>query len=209
MIKYRNAKLDDMKEIAKVHLLTQPEYFTSTLGVELLEKFYTEFLIEDNLFVLAYDDKTNKTVGFCMGHYYGSRAEKKWEQKYKIKIIRRLIFKCIQLNKLALSRSFGRIKGVVFKKSRSNKSIDYFWHLLSMGVLEEYRGQHIGSTLIDKFEERCLLNPANKNSEGSVACTIGAYKWNEAGCKLYESKGYKVYEYSKIKLKYTKDLDFM
>ncbi len=45
MIIYRDAVLNDMGEIAEVHIRTQPEYFTSTLGKDLLTKFYTEFFI--------------------------------------------------------------------------------------------------------------------------------------------------------------------
>lgn len=206
-IKYRNATFDDMNEVAKVHILTQPEYFTSTLGEALLEKFYTEYLKEDDLFVLAIDEETNRIVGFCMGHYCGSHAERSWEQKYKKQIIRRLFLKCLQLNRLALSRTFRRLKGLVVKNHNSSKpKVEYFWHLLSLGVLKEYRGQHIGSALIDNFEKRCLQNPLKKSSNGITVCTIGAYKWNKAGCRLYESKGYRVFEESKTKLLYSKDL---
>lgn len=205
MIQYRNATIEDMNEVAQVHILTQPEYFTSTLGVDLLSKFYAEFLREDNLFVVAYDDEKNKIVGFCMGNYYGSCAEKLWEKKYRKQIMKRLFIKCIQLNRLAISRSFRRVKGLLIKKKSNNKEI-YFSHLLSLGVLLEYRGRHIASALIDEFESRCLQSLSQKLPEGGATCTIGAYKWNIAGKKLYEYKGYKVFEESNTKLKFTKDL---
>lgn len=205
MIQYRNATIEDMEEVAKVHILTQPEYFTSTLGEDLLTKFYTEYLNEDGLFVVAVDDEKDKIVGFCMGNYFDSHAEKKWEAKYKTEIIRRLLLKCLQFNKLALSRSFRRVKGLL-KKHKAGKREQYFTHLLSLGVLEEYRGKHIASTLIDTFENRCLQNPPEKVKEMGSTCTIGAYKWNTAGCKLYEYKGYQVFEESKIKLKFSKNL---
>ena len=194
-----------MLEVASVHILTQPEYFTSTLGSDLLSKFYTEYLNEEDLFIIAIDDETDRIVGFCMGNYFGCKAEKKWEQKYKKEIMKRLAIKCLQLNRLALSRSFRRVKGYLKKQKNNGNPEKYFSHLLSLGVLEEYRGNHIASTLIDLFEERCLQNPPERaGKEG--ACTIGAYKWNTAGCKLYEYKGYKVYEESKTKLKFTKEL---
>lgn len=205
MIQYRCAEIKDMEEVAEVHILTQPEYFTSTLGVNLLTKFYSEFLIEDGLFVVAVDDKNNKIVGFCMGNYYNSKAEKTWEHKYEKQIIRRLLLKCIQFNKLALSRSFRRAKGLIVRTKDANKEI-YFAHLLSLGVLSEYRGKHIASNLIDEFEKQCMSNPPDRVRGLGTSCTIGAYKWNTAGCKLYEYKGYRVFEETKTKLKYTKDL---
>lgn len=205
MIQYRIADIKDMEEVAEVHILTQPEYFTSTLGVDLLAKFYSEFLIEDGLFVVAVDDEQNKIVGFCMGNYYNSQAEKTWEHKYRDKIVRRLLLKCIQFNRLALSRSFRRLKGLVVKNKNTNNEI-YFAHLLSLGVLNEYRGKHIASKLIDEFEKNCMLNPPNRTRGLGLSCTIGAYKWNTAGRKLYEYKGYKIFEETKTKLKYTKDL---
>lgn len=205
MIHYRNATREDMDEVAQVHILTQPEYFTSTLGADLLSKFYTEFLIEDDLFIVAYDDEKNKVVGFCMGNYCGCRAEKSWEKKYQKQIIRKLLIKCLQFNRLAISRSLRRAKDLIIKKKANNNEV-YFSHLLSLGVLSEYRGRHIASTLIDEFENKCLQNFSQNLSEGCAVCTIGAYKWNTAGCKLYENKGYRVFEESKMKLKFTKDL---
>lgn len=209
MISYRNARQSDMHEVAKVHIATQPEYFTTTLGADLLAKFYTEFLIEDDLFIVACDsNKNGRIIGFCMGNYYGSSAEKRWEQKYRNQIIRRLFLKSILLNRLAISRSFRRVTALVKRIISSNKSeintVEYDWHLLSLGVLSEYRGRHIASTLISEFEKKCLLNPPRNLVKRN--CTIGAYKWNVAGCKLYEYKGYQVFEETKEKLKYTKDL---
>ena len=87
-----------------------------------------------------------------------------------------------------------------------NKKEVYFSHLLSLGVLSEYRGRHIASKLIVEFEKRCLQSLSQNLIDGGTACTIGAYKWNIAGCKLYESKGYKVFKESKTKLKFTKEL---
>lgn len=204
MIQYRNAVLNDIREVAIVHISTQPEYFTSTLGEDLLTKFYIEFLKEDNLFVVAVDDEKDKIVGFCMGNYYVSKAEKKWEHKYKSEIIMRLFLKCFQLNKLALSRAFGRLNGLVTGKKTIRD--DYFCHLLSLGVLKEYRGNHIASNLIDEFEVVCINNQPESLLSKKKICTIGAYKWNTAGCKLYENKGYTVFEETKDKLKFMKEL---
>lgn len=207
MIQYRSATKEDMQEVAAVHMLTQPEYFTTTLGKDLLTKFYTEFLLEHGLFVLAVDDETDKIVGFCMGYYLGSKAEKNWEKKYRKQIIKRLFINCLKLNRLALSRVFRRIKGLfkkLFKKKNTGSGETYFSHLLSLGVLKEYRGKHIASTLIDEFEKMCLADPPAQLADVEKVCTIGAYKWNEAGCKLYESRGYKVFAETKDKLKFSK-----
>lgn len=205
MIVYRNATLSDMNEVAKVHMITQPEYFTTTLGQDLLAKFYTEFLNEDDLFVVAVDDSNQNIVGFCMGNHYGSKAEKNWEIKYKHQIMKRLLFKCIQFNRLALSRSFRRLKGLIMKPKNIKKDV-YCWHLLSLGVLPNYRGSGIGRKLIDEFEKKCLSNSPSNNIGGKYSCTIGAYKWNKNGCRLYERSGYKVFEESKDKLKFIKIL---
>lgn len=202
MIYYRNAVLNDMKEVAEVHIATQREYFTSTLGIDLLTKFYTEFLVQDNLFIVAVDDGNSKIVGFCMGNYYGSKAEKNWEYKYRNQIIGRLFLKCLQLNKLALSRSIRRVKSLFVKKKKTDKC--YTWHLLSLGVLAGYRRRGIAGKLIDEFERKCIMNPPADMVGGN--CTIGAYKWNDNGCRLYRNKGYTIFEESKDKLKFTKNL---
>ena len=205
MIIYRDATVEDMQEIANVHIATQPEYFTSTLGVDLLTKFYSEFLFVDKLFVVACDNSTEKIVGFCMGNYYTSDAEKRWEKKYRNQIVIRLLLKCLQLNKLAISRAANKVRELFTKKTV--KRDKYFAHLLSLGVLEEYRGHHIASNLIDEFEARCLRNaPEELRNTKRKPCTIGAYKWNTGGCKLYEYKGYVVFEETKDKLKFVKEL---
>ena len=205
MIIYRDAIAEDMQEVAKVHIATQPEYFTSTLGEDLLAKFYSEFLFTDKLFVVAFDDLAEKIVGFCMGNYYTSQAEKEWERKYRNQIIRRLLFKCLQFDRLAISRVITRIRGRITKKTV--KRDKYFCHLLSLGVMTEYRGKKIGSSLIDEFEARCIKNaPEELGAVKRKTCTIGAYKWNTAGCELYKYKGYMVFEETKDKLKFVKEL---
>lgn len=205
MIIYRDASVEDMPEVARVHIATQTEYFTSTLGADLLTKFYTEFLNTDHLFVIACDDMTGRIVGFCMGNYYTSDAEKNWEKKYKKQIVGRLFIKCLQFNKLAISRVINRLEGLVTgKKVMRDK---YYSHLLSLGVLSEYRGHHIASNMIDEFEQRCLQNaPLSLKGAEKKLCTIGAYKWNTAGCRLYAYKGYTVFAETKEKLKFVKEL---
>lgn len=208
MIKYRSANEQDMDEVAFVHTITQPEYFTTTLGTDLLSKFYKEFLIEDNLFVVAYDDSAeNKIVGFCMGNWYGSKAEKRWEEEYRKQIICRLLIKCIQFNSLAISRVLRRIKSIMKNNTTDREEDIYYSHLLSLGVLPEYRGQHIASTMIDIFEEKCLQTPHVELENVEKVCTIGAYRWNAAGCKLYFSKGYRIYNETGKKVKFRKVLN--
>ena len=59
---------------------------------------------------------------------------------------------------------------------------------------------------MDMFERKCLENVPAALRTKKKTCTIGAYKWNIGGCKLYEYKGYKVYEETKDKLKFVKKL---
>lgn len=120
--------------------------------------------------------------------------------------MRRLLFKCLQLNHLALSRSLNRVRSLVWKQQKEKANdIIYRWHLLSLGVLPNYRGAGIGKNLIREFEKKCLSNYSFSNSKVAT-CTIGAYKWNTNGCRLYEKSGYRFFEESRNKLKYIKEL---
>lgn len=79
-----------MKAVTELHKECFPDYFLTSLGENLLEKYYLEYLIENDLFVLAYDTDTEQLAGFCVGYYQGSEARKVFEQKNKMKLAGRL-----------------------------------------------------------------------------------------------------------------------
>lgn len=208
MIDIRDAVPADIPAVARLHLLTQPEYFTSTLGPALLADFYSSFLSEDRLFVVAVDTASTSLVGFAMGNWNGTRAEKNWEAACRGRIVARLFLKCLALNPLALSRAGRRLRALF--PGRKTAPLDPgYAHLLSLGVLSGYRGRHIASDMIAAFEERCRTSPPPPRLAdwpGPKYCTIGAYKWNAAGCALYKRMGYEVFEETETKLKFRKEL---
>ena len=208
MIDIRDAVPADIPAVARVHLLTQPEYFTSTLGHALLTDFYSSFLAEDRLFVVAVDTDSSAIVGFAMGNWNGSRAEKKWEAACRFRIVARLFLKCLALNPLALSRAGRRLRAL-FPGGKPSSPETGYAHLLSLGVLSGYRGRHIASDMIAAFEDRCRTSPPPPRLADwppPKLCTIGAYKWNAAGCALYRRMGYEVFEETETKLKFRKEL---
>ena len=204
MITYKTATVEDMPKIAQTHKLCFPEYFLSSLGEDLLKKYYTEFLLENDLFILA-EDENNKCVGFCMGYYSGSKAMQRFESKNKVKLFLKLLTLCLCLNKAAMQRCWARISSIFKRPVQPNiqqqtKPI-FGVELLSICVLPEYAGKGISTELVNRFENAILTN-----DKGLVAerCVLTGFADNLRAIKFYEKMGYEILRQYAISVKYVK-----
>lgn len=179
MIDYRIATSDDMQQVAIVHEKCFPEYFTTLFGSELLAKYYEEFLKETPLFVVAVDD--NNLIGFCMGYDRRiAQAKNKFIQNNKATLSRRIIKLCISFNKLAIKKSVDFIKSRFTKKKPALVNAE--GDLLSICVLDDYKGKGIATALVNCFEKALLQNSI-------CDYTLGVYKDNLGAIKFYKKMG--------------------
>lgn len=196
MITYSKATTSDIAAIAVVHTKVFPTYFLTLLGVDLIEKYYNEFFYENNLFIVVKDDQRyidKGIVGFCMGYYEGSIAKKTFEQKYKNELFKRVLFLCLKFNSAALNRIFGRIFSVI-KKNEALSTFVPDVDLLSVGILEEYRGCGISGRLVNEFEKVI----EEQNSRVIKNCALSVFNNNIRARKFYEKNGFEVlYQNSK------------
>lgn len=73
----RQATIQDLSAIAKVHSICFPDSYSSQLAVyqnvigggNLLISFYLEYLNDNPELFLVADDEEKGIVGFCMGYY--------------------------------------------------------------------------------------------------------------------------------------------
>lgn len=156
MIVYRKARHDDLNNIAKVHVECFPDYMISKLGNRLVANYYKEFLEEDNLFVIA--EEENEIIGFCMGYIKGSHAREKFVANNRTQLIKRLLWLCCRLDKLAISKGFSYLKGKLCKKknpidkSQVKKKISKQGDLLSICIKKYKRGGTIGVNLVNELK---------------------------------------------------------
>jgi len=146
----RRAKVDDLAEVAKVHVAGFKGYFMTKLGEDIIEDYYKAYLEEDDLFVVACDnEKDGKIVGFYMGYYAGTKALSIFENRNRWKLIRRLAWLCLKFDKDAITRCWARVCGVFNKKKPSPIRFKSDIGMLSSTVLDEYRGKGIMTELIN------------------------------------------------------------
>lgn len=204
MPSYRIAQIEDMNKIAKVHVQCFKDYFLTSFGQELISKYYEEFFLEENLFVIALNDE-NEIIGFAMGYLHGSKAREKFEKKYRYTLAKNLIFRCIKFEKLALRKCLLRTKDILMSKlqkmepMREVNALQTSGELLSICVLPQWRGLDIAQNLIFEYE-KLLLEKGVQNYSLTVLCE------NARACNFYEKCGFVLTHKTKSEMVYSKNL---
>lgn len=181
MITCRDAVENDMTAVAKLHEACFRGTFIASLGEALIADYYREFLREGGPFVLAYDE--DKLVGICMGYYVGSGARNAFISKNKVRLARRLLSLCLSFNTLAIKKCFGYL----FSRKRVPGPARAEADLLSICVLDDYRGKKVSRRLLEEFEQRV-------SAAGKRDITLSVYKSNARAIAFYKKMGYSVCE---------------
>ena len=191
MITYRCVKRDDLKTIADIHTECFSGYFLTSLGKDLLEKYYGEYIAEDAPFIVAEDD-SGEIVGFCMGFDHDSKARANFERKYKYGLAIKLICLCAKFNKQAWVRVLSRIRGIlesfVLQKKNHVLKSDMSKNegvLLSICVLDRVKGTGVACSLVKAFENELIMRKID-------VYTLSAYATNFRARVFYEKNGLKV-----------------
>lgn len=182
-IKYKVATINDLGKIADTHISCFPDYFISSLGKKLVEKYYLEFIKENDLFIVAEDN--GRVIGFCMGYIIDeTRARDKFIHNNTLALTAKMIKQCLALNRKTISKCYGFLTSKIKKRQKS--SIEkHGGDLLSICVLEEYRGRGISSELVDRFELKLL-------EKDQKEYWLGVYKTNEAAIRFYKKMGMRI-----------------
>lgn len=120
----RQANVKDLVRIAQVHQLCFPDSYSSSLGTDLLKRFYNEYLSGAPELFLVCENPGKEIVGFCMGYY----MEK---NRYKNAFLKKNLFR------IGLRTVVGLIGGDkrVWKKLRSFSN-ELKWEMMDRSVEE-------------------------------------------------------------------------
>lgn len=187
---YRRASMSDLSLISDVHLKCFPDSFSSKFGRYLLSNYYGEFIKEGAPFFVAIYN--SDIIGFCMGYYSGTCAKDNFVKKN----ILRLLIKSLKLfiynerwtvikNFLYYVRLYNPIKKRHIKDLPSHAQNGKDADLLSICVIERYRGCGVSTSLIVKFEEEL-------SKESVVKCSLSVAHNNIIAINFYKKMGYRI-----------------
>lgn len=192
---YRIAKRSDLRKIANVHMVCFPHTFIASFGHRLIEKYYMEYLNEDNLFIVAEDG--DEIQGFCMGYRTGSKAREKFMQKNKFFLVLRMAWLTLCFNKLVISKCINFINPPKMLDEVRKPTAE--GDLLSICVTDVNKGKGVAKELVTEFEK--LLR-----SNGISDYTLSVYKTNNRAISFYEKCGLTFYEDRNDEIKMYKKL---
>lgn len=198
----RQATLNDLPAIARVHRVCFPGSYSSQLslfksqigGSNLLETFYMEYMNDNpELFVVA-DDENSGIVGFCMGYYMDKDDQmQNFLHKNRLRILWKTFLLLLIGNKQAWNKIISRLKHkpdisdwtIVNDKYESIKNEER-GDLLSVCVLPECRGKGYAQGMMNLYLHEM------KNA-GRKLCLLSVKKDNERAKRYYERNGFELY----------------
>ena len=185
----KNAVMDDLADIVRVHRICFPKSFSTQLGEKLLECYYEEYLKRIPELFFIHLDNNNNIDGFCMGYILDENYPymKKFINKNWFRIGCRLLFLAVTGNRLL----FQKIKKTFVKEEYKvvqplyyeDRKKGEFGDLLSICVLPEQRGSGVAKDLVTEFENYLI----EKDCKG---CILSTNTDNERGIRFYLKCGY-------------------
>lgn len=183
MATYRDATEGDLSIIAKLHIACFKGTFIAYWGENLIARYYQKFLEEGGPFVLAFDD--DNIVAFCMGYYDGSNARSAFLKENKLRLALRILVLCLSFNRLVLKKCWNFVFGTKKKSEKDSKKVEAEADLLSICVLDTYRGKGISVELVKQFEGRVV-------NAGKTDMMLAVYQNNNRAIAFYKKMGYAI-----------------
>ena len=183
MIIYRDAVIGDLPAVAALHKQCFKSTFITYWGDTLIARYYQKFIEEGGPFVLAFDG--DKLIAFCMGYYEGSNARNSFLKDNKLRLALRMFVLCLSLNKLVLKKCWNFVFGTMKKDNAAEPKIKAEADLLSICVLQGYRGHGVAVELVHQFEKRVV-------ESGKKDLTLAVYQDNERAIAFYKKMGYEI-----------------
>jgi len=208
----RQAKESDMGLITKTHSLCFSHGFTSSLhklnyncfGGDLAAAYYLEYFYDSpELFIVAENDGT--IVGFCMGYYLNKKGQL---SRFLKRNAKRLLLKVPVLlllgDKSTWKKLYQMITGYHEKEEIISPLSDTITNgeisdILSICVLQEFRGLNIASKLVEEFAK-------TSKEHHCKACLLTVEEDNLRAINFYKRMGFVVYSNKENKKGYKRML---
>lgn len=199
----RQAKIEDLAAVARIHMACFPGTVTSSLGKlwngRIVVDYYKEYFNDcPELFLVAEND-SGEVVGFCMGYKLESGNIDK--RLIKHDLFRMLIGYCYLLIK-GDKECWRKVKCFLKRDSNTNREIRIIEHsidkipdmdkveLFTIGLLEDYRGMSYGKDLIISYFEACRQLGREFCLISYISDNVRAEKfYYKHGCLPYLEKG--------------------
>lgn len=196
----RQAKIEDLADVAKIHMACFPGTVTSSLGKlwngKIVVDYYKEYFNDcPELFLVAEND-SGEVVGFCMGYKIENEGiHDKRLIRHNLTLILfsflLLLLKgdkdCWRKVKSLLKRNRDTVEclTVIEPKVKQFSDADKI-ELFTIGILDVYRGQYYGKELILRYFEVC-------RRIGRKICLISYINANIRAERFYYKNGCKPY----------------
>ena len=182
MIIYRKSKILDCSQIAKIHLITFPKFFLTTLGYSFLKTYYRSCVkSKEAISICAINQDDKKLLGFAVGCFISKGFNKRLIFSNSLEFSYRAIL-LLLTNPIALIRLFKNLEKNNDKDDKGN-----YAELLSIGVSPDHNGFGIGQNLLVEFE-----NQVKEKGINTITLTTDADS-NDSVLRFYKKSGYTVY----------------
>lgn len=179
MINYRLANVEDLIQVAQIHKDQFPTHYLGQFNRSLLVKFYSYLLDENNVFVVAEEDK--QILGFVIG------GEWKYIESKLNRFIKENVMSYvwqIAIHPKTWAKSLQKFVDLIHKPKHKYVLLDDTekYTLLSIATAKASQGQGVGGGLVDAFE-----NELKKNGDRYF---LSVQDTNEIAIRFYKKKGF-------------------
>jgi len=195
----RTATQDDLKDIAVLHKECFPDYFLTKLGLNLLAKYYKEFMTAGDIFLIDID--ANTLNGLLVGTPLSSVGRNNFIKHNRIALVLRVLWLCIKFDNDTWDRVFGYIKPSM-RQNDNNSEVnpsEIEPSLLSICVSDNCKGKGIAKNLVEEFGKRLIV-------AGYRGYTLTVHKSNTRANNFYEKMGMTTYKETDSEYGYRKRL---
>lgn len=199
----RNARFNDLINIAKLHTRSFEGHFLPKLGIKLLANYYKEFINDTNIFIVSLD-ANNNINGLLLGTPDSSFDRNQFIRKNKIMLSLRMLVLCLMFDKDTWARIKGGVSSLLKQKEdgtvdRKNRTSFKTITLLSICVSQDNKGKGISKALVEEFEDRLT----KLGYEGYI---LTVHKSNYRATRFYEKNEMSIFYESNDEYKYIKQL---
>lgn len=176
----RQANINDVADVARIHLAAFPGFFLSTLGFRFLCVMYRAFMLNKaSVFVVSQNSEGHLT-GFAVGALQTGDRDRLLALKFLPQFVLAVLPALLRHPLVVVRRLIARFFEVGELPSISESAV----MLRSIGVMPEARGGGAAALLLESFEQLAFERGAEQ------VCLTTDEEENERAQRFYQRHGY-------------------